>query len=952
MGELALTFRIFLLFLFLDLAALVLYGLVTFFHTRRERVSREIRRKLLGGKEGKGMGSNLEIPERRWRRRRLFFAYLKAFRELSQSIEVSDAQKRILLDLFTRNRIDIHFIRRLSSHSRYKRKEAATFLAHIPSQASKRALIRALERETSDPVRLLLVYGIVRHDSRAALPSIIDTLGRCSPFYGKRIAKLLSRWGKIVGDYFPLLSPRSEREIRHLLVEMAALTPAPYYREYLLSTLEGSDQELREKAFRTLMENYGGAVDFAPFLRDQNEQIRSMAILGEGKKRGGGCCRNLLPLLADPHMKSSALTALDNMVRETPEMLSDLLDAYFTETVEDVRKGLLQILATKAEYFIGTMLGREDPRIPPLIQALYMNQRITGVVNFLNRNRNPEISDRISGILKPVLPQNIGAAAELCGYLNQDDLQKLGLTPAERGRERRRESRESNKALFLVPILLAALGLVPALYGLGIAAGHGAEGIVTEAVGLVDFILFFNLLFAWYAFTLNGSYLLILGLSFLGLHSRNREWAIKERSLLFHPGILPKISIIAPAFNEERSIIESINSLLSLDYPRFEVIVVNDGSSDGTLQRAISYFQLERSWRRATGDLQTGDIRGLYTNPRYPNLLVIDKENGGKADSLNSGINFASGSYFAGIDSDSLLEPDALLKLSAAFLDQEERVVATGGNIFPINGSKVRKGHILEKRLPGNPLARIQAVEYIRAFMAGRIGWSFIRALLIISGAFGIFERREVLRIRGYLTGKEQFHKDTVGEDMELVVRLQRKLREAGKSFAILYQHNANCWTEVPEGWKVFSRQRDRWQRGLIDIIHFHRSMMFNSRYGTSGLVAFPYYLIFEIFGPLLEAQGYLLVLISLILGMLTLPYLLLLLSATILFGVLISVISLIFAQWSGNRFSPGDRVRLVLTALGENFGPRQVISLLRVKGFFSSLRMVSGWGKMERRGF
>jgi cellulose synthase/poly-beta-1,6-N-acetylglucosamine synthase-like glycosyltransferase len=226
--------------------------------------------------------------------------------------------------------------------------------------------------------------------------------------------------------------------------------------------------------------------------------------------------------------------------------------------------------------------------------------------------------------------------------------------------------------------------------------------------------------------------------------------------------------------------------------------------------------------------------------------------------------------------------------------------------------------------------------------MAGRIGGSKMRALLIISGAFGLFNRKKVIEEHGYLTGREVFQKDTVGEDMELVVRLQRHLLESKTPFSILYQHNSNCWTEVPE----------RWQRGLIDIIHFHRKMIFRRRYGLSGMAAFPYYILFEIFGPLLEAQGYTALIAAILLGSIDTTILLFLFSASILFGFLISLISLGLSELGGFQFPLGDKIILLFTALAENLGPRQGISLMRVGGFVSSLKRVGSWGSIERRGF
>jgi cellulose synthase/poly-beta-1,6-N-acetylglucosamine synthase-like glycosyltransferase len=349
--------------------------------------------------------------------------------------------------------------------------------------------------------------------------------------------------------------------------------------------------------------------------------------------------------------------------------------------------------------------------------------------------------------------------------------------------------------------------------------------------------------------------------------------------------------------------------------------------------------------------LNTQEIRGVYASKRYPELLVIDKANGGKADSLNAGINVARKEYFAGIDADSLLERDALLNLAGMFVYSEEQVVAAGGNILPVNGCTVSKGALVDVRIPERPIARFQTVEYMRAFMAGRVGWSALKALLIISGAFGVFHRRRVVDERGYLTRSERYLKDTVGEDMELVVRLTRGLREKRVPFSVVYGCNANCWTEIPESLKVLSRQRDRWQRGLLDIVTFHFRLMFNPAYGRTGLVGFPYFLVYEILGPWLEAEGYLALGASLALGAIPLPLLLLVLTSTVLLGLLVSTAALAIAESRRETFRLSDKLRLLLYALLENFGFRQLMSLLRVRAFLRMLRRVEGWGQMERRG-
>jgi cellulose synthase/poly-beta-1,6-N-acetylglucosamine synthase-like glycosyltransferase len=416
--------------------------------------------------------------------------------------------------------------------------------------------------------------------------------------------------------------------------------------------------------------------------------------------------------------------------------------------------------------------------------------------------------------------------------------------------------------------------------------------------------------------------------------------------------MLPTVSIIAPAFNEAKTIIESANSLLNLKYPEYELVVVNDGSKDETLDVLISYFGLARTDHYFSPRLKTARVRGIYKNPLYPRLVVVDKENGGKADSLNAGINIASKEYFCGIDADSLLEPDALLKIASLTLNFGVETPALGGNVFPINGCDVDRGKITNIALPENNLARLQTIEYLRAFMCGRLGWAQINSLLIISGAFGLFRKERIVAVGGYLTSNERYGRDTVGEDMELVVRIARLMREKKQKYRIGYAYNANCWTEVPESAKVLKRQRDRWHRGLIDIMYFHRKLLFNPSYGRMGLVGMPYFLIFEMIGPLFEIQGYLMVGLAAVFGLISTRLALLLFLSSIGMGVFISMASVLIAERQLSYFSYRDTLRMLAIALLENFGPRQVFSMWRVLGFFSAMKKPAGWGKMERKGF
>lgn len=299
----------------------------------------------------------------------------------------------------------------------------------------------------------------------------------------------------------------------------------------------------------------------------------------------------------------------------------------------------------------------------------------------------------------------------------------------------------------------------------------------------------------------------------------------------------PKFSLIAPAYNEGMTIVDNVRSLLSLYYHNLEIIIVNDGNKDDSMDKLIQAYDLEKVSFYVQGELETKPIRGVYKskNPAFKKLLVVNKENGGKADALNVGVNISSGDYIVCIDVDCILEQDALLKLAKPFLEQsEKRVIACGGVIRLANNCKVENGKITDINLPKTWLGSTQALEYIRAFVLGRMAWSRASGLILISGAFGAFDKEIVLACGGY-------DKNTVGEDMELVVRMRRYMEEEKLPYEVVNIPDPLCWTEVPESKEVLWKQRNRWMRGTMETLWKHRKLMFNPKYGKLGMLSMPY---------------------------------------------------------------------------------------------------------------
>lgn len=408
----------------------------------------------------------------------------------------------------------------------------------------------------------------------------------------------------------------------------------------------------------------------------------------------------------------------------------------------------------------------------------------------------------------------------------------------------------------------------------------------------------------------------------------------------------PPIALLAPAYNEALTITESVRSLLSLQYPSFEVIVINDGSSDGTLQVLIDGFGLRPIERHYDLPIEHKAIRAVYGGAHQPRLIVVDKENGGKADALNAGINVSRAPIFCSMDADSLLEPDALLRAVRPFVEDPERTVAVGGTVRIANGCRIEHGRVLDVRPPRNLLALLQTVEYLRAFLMARLAWSRINALTIISGAFGLFRRNRVIEAGGYTHG-------TVGEDMELVVKLHRLMRDRGLPYRVAFVPEPVCWTEAPEDLRVLGRQRARWHRGSLETFERHWDMMFRRKYGRVGVVGFGYIFLVDVLGPVVEMLGYLLIPMFWAMGLLSIEYLLAFVAVTFTFGVVISVGSLALEESSLRRFPRArDLVLLTLVAILENFGYRQLNNVWRLRGVWQYLRRSQSWGTMTRKGF
>ncbi len=469
---------------------------------------------------------------------------------------------------------------------------------------------------------------------------------------------------------------------------------------------------------------------------------------------------------------------------------------------------------------------------------------------------------------------------------------------------------------------------------------------------IIGDIIFYTLTYGifLYSFLLFFSYLFIGWFSIIETKRYMRKNSFTDFRVLASSVHAPSVTIIAPAYNEGKTIVENVRSLLSIFYVNLEVIVVNDGSKDDCLQKMIDAYELEKVDFFVDYKIATKEVRGIYKsrNSVYHKLIVVDKVNGGKADALNVGINISSNNYLVCIDVDCILEQDALLKMVKPFLEQtaEERVIASGGVIRIANACEIEDGRLVKVRLTNEYLPRMQILEYIRAFILGRMAWSRLNGLMLISGAFGAFDKEIAIKAGGY-------NHNTVGEDMELVVRMRRYMEERDLKYRVTYIPDPLCWTEAPASFNILSRQRNRWTRGTIETLKFHKVMFFNPRYHLLGMLSYPYWFLFEMCAPGIEFMGFLVFLVLALLGILDWSFFLFYLLFIICFGYLYSAFAILMEVRTFNQYKRRtDIMKLLLTAATEPFYFHPFVVVSAVRGYIDYARKKKSWGEMTRQGF
>lgn len=447
-----------------------------------------------------------------------------------------------------------------------------------------------------------------------------------------------------------------------------------------------------------------------------------------------------------------------------------------------------------------------------------------------------------------------------------------------------------------------------------------------------------------YFLALNSFYGVLLVSAVLELrhHVSSSKYEVLWKISASH--LAPSVSVLAPAYNEEATITDSVKALLAIYYPNLEVIVVNDGSRDRTMEVLREQFELVPINTLFDPLVPTRPVTEIYRSRMHSDLTVVDKENGGKADALNAGVNIATGELVCSIDADTIIEPDAIQRMVKPFMQRED-VVAAGGVIRPANSSVIRAGQIDIPKGPRKPIVGFQVMEYLRAFLFGRLGWNRLGGNLIISGAFGLFRRDALVQAGGY-------DHDTVGEDMELVVRLRRLGYKYGGPRRVEFIPDPVAWTEVPETLRVLARQRDRWHRGLADVMWKHRGVLFNPRYGAMGMIVYPYFLFVELLAPVVEFVGIIGLAVGLWGGALDMAFAALFLMAAYGYGLVLGTLTLLLDEVAYHRYRHvKDRLWLLLWTLLENWGYRQLTVIWRLRGLANYICGKRDWGAMERRG-
>ncbi len=479
--------------------------------------------------------------------------------------------------------------------------------------------------------------------------------------------------------------------------------------------------------------------------------------------------------------------------------------------------------------------------------------------------------------------------------------------------------------------------------------------------------IFFQYAVFLYGTSLLLAYGVLAVLSLASIRRYMKKNANVDYNIIIESPLAPGISVIAPAFNEGVTIISNVRSLLTFNYPKYEVIIINDGSTDDTLEKLVSEFELVQVDYAYREKLLSKPVKRIFksTNPAYDKLVVIDKINGkSKADASNAGINVAIHDFFLCTDVDCILDKDTLIKLIKPFMDAEtstvrevngdvqiqedyKRVIACGATLRMVNSCDVDEGLMIRVRPPRRILPRFQEMEYIRSFVLGKMGWDRINSVPYVSGGLGMFDKDIAIKAGGY-------DSLSLAEDMDLITRMGAFMTDNNKKYSVKYVPITLCWTEGPTTLKVFGRQRSRWGRGLAQLMSTHRKILFNPRYGRMGMIVFPYHFFYELLAPIIEFLGILFYIYLILTQQINWPYAIILIVFVYTYSVMITTIALLWDQITFKYYKTwGETIGLCLMAFIEPFLYHPLIMFFALKGYFNFIiGRKHVWGNMQRQGF
>jgi cellulose synthase/poly-beta-1,6-N-acetylglucosamine synthase-like glycosyltransferase len=892
---------------------------------------------------------------------------LSAYTDLVEGLALDEEAKVRAYEDFDRLGIISRLKSRICHPSRLVRKTAIFHLGHFPMVRIRFFLIDAFRKEKKADVKLYFAHALKRQMDQLTIHELIESVVKSRRFYQSRIIEILKTQIHECACYLGSLNERSEIEIKELFIEVALSTQSEDFRGTLLSEIKAVETHYDKapnpvfaampktrlkryylRLIQVLSTVYGWDLTTDYYRLHKEPEVVLLSIKQLSKRVEEASVEALLAMPPIPALINAKVEALVRLIDTDPALFLPL----YRKVVDDVPVAgedvLARILAERIDYLF-LKVQDDDLAIRKLVAFLVKTGFYADLIAYLNRVGRTNAAKKVLNVIKEMAPDDVEFMKQLNWYLHKDLYALLGFPTVQFPRPPKPKGKiEAHKTRWLLGILAIAILFFPIVF---LATTSFTIFQTSLLQVLTRYIVIVNASFIAYFWFLNIVYIVMAIAAAFGAKRQIRLWEIKSADMLNQKGMLSSISIVAPAYNESKSIVESVTSLLHLNYPDFEVIVVNDGSKDNTLQVLIDHFELQRKNIFVEQHLGTRPVLGVYVNRSIPNLVVIDKLNGGKADALNVGINAAKNDYVCGIDADSLLAPDSLLRLMSSMLDNDDITLAIGGNIAAVNGCVVEHGVVEKLGMAKSQLAQFQTVEYLRAFTLGRIAFADWKSLVIVSGAFGLFEKQMLIEVGGYLTAST-FQKDTVGEDMELAVRISRKASERKLNYRIGFVYHAKCYTEVPEQSKIFFKQRNRWQRGLIDILSYHRHMIFNAKYKQVGMIAMPYFFLFEMLGPLLELQGYAAIILGLLFGILSPEIVLMLLIVNVLVGMVLSLFALLVEEHDIPYLPKRDTFKLIWTAIIESLGWRQIIGIHRAISFFSALKENQEWGSMTRVGF